>query len=419
MSIAPEELNDAYIKKHLGELNETPQQIVQFRQFLKMDTSSPTNTNPITPSPIPTKVKPPLIDMERIFHAPDLSQQDKMLLNEYQSYLKDTWVDGLKDDKGRIEYLISEHEEFMQRTEKVLNVLKKAPSLEREFEALKMLYVKTMESHHKTLESVHKNEWEYETRIKELMPEVQKTRRQALESCVHSISEHLQIEIKRNTNLSEELRTNLLSHAQNMQEITHHIHDKEVLPDEVMRSYGAQMIHALNCLEHLRDYSKSPLFQQMKECSKKLSETKEKSINTTPEQIMQASNHVKERLHQFKKEFQEPKASEVLLLDPKTNEQLLVLIKQTKRCINKIEPGESRLLAEQLLTLVQQVSDYSTASTTQNDVLHKCIDDILPHIQENHQFVHVLSQIKTLIAAPPIVDVLSHESNTALLQGIR
>ncbi len=418
MSIAPEELNDAYIKKHLGELNETPQQIVQWRHFLKMETNSPVNVRATTLASNLKEQKSALIDMERIFHTPDLSQQDKILLNEYQCYLNDTWVDGLKECQGRTESLIAEHEEFMRRTEKALQLFKKAPSLEREFEALKMLYIKTMESHHETLESLHQNELAYEEKMKELMPQLLKARRHALESGVHSISEHLKVEMKRHTNLSKELKTSLLSHAQNMHEIKHFIKDKEELSDEMMRSCGAQMLHAVNCLEGLSDYSKSPLFQQIKEYSKEQSEIKEKVIKTAPEQLRQASNQVKERLHQFKKELQEPKVSEVLL-DTNTKEQFRVLTKNAMRIIEGIDVKENQLPIEQLITVLQRLSSSSDASTVRIKELHQRIDAALPHVHDNPEFVQVLSQMKAQIIAPAVLDALSQEPNTAPLQAMR
>ncbi len=41
MSIPPQEVNEDYIKKHLGTLNTPPQQIVQWRDFLNLKQNTP------------------------------------------------------------------------------------------------------------------------------------------------------------------------------------------------------------------------------------------------------------------------------------------------------------------------------------------------------------------------------------------
>ena len=73
-----------------------------------------------TPAEIPTpqKDRNTLLNMERIFLAA-LTQEDKLMLHEYQRYLNDVWIPGL----SRMGLLIKEHEEFMLRTETALRVI--------------------------------------------------------------------------------------------------------------------------------------------------------------------------------------------------------------------------------------------------------------------------------------------------------
>ncbi|MDR3443441.1 MAG: hypothetical protein P4L65_10565 [Legionella sp.] len=364
-----------------------------------MDLNAPTNARNTTSPGITDENITELIDMERVFQAPDLSQENKVLLNEYQRYLKNVWIDGLNErQKGNTGDLIGEHVEFMQRTESALRLFKKAPSLEKEFTALKTLYIKTSESHQELLDTLHQNDVEYETRMKELMPQLQKARREALEECIRNLSEHLKIEISLNPRLSKELRNNLQTHSQALQKMNEFIQSKEELSDDIMRSCGVQMLQALDCLEPIRDYSESALFQQMKDYSKKQAEIKVEIIKTQPVQLIQASNHVKERLHQFKKEFQEPKASE-RLFSPEEKEQLETLIDKVECCINGIETEGGKVSLKQLVEMLNQMIEAPKLSQEQAEAFQKGIDKAVPHIKTNPELMQALFEINTSMKA--------------------
>jgi hypothetical protein len=398
MSIAPGELNDAYIQKHLGALKETPQQVVQWRQFLTMEPNTPQKVNETAPKPAPKEEDKTLIDMKRVFHAPDVSQEDKMRLNEYQRYLKETWVHGISETTG---HHIAEHEEFMQRTEEALRLFQKAPSLKKEFEALKTLYIDLSESHYKMLEELHQNDIAYERQMKEVMPQLKKAQRGALEDCLHIIEKRLEMELTLNPDLSEDHQKNLLRHQQAIQEMNHFIQDKEELSDEMMRSCCTQINHAISSLESVREYSSEPQFQQVKQFSKEQSEKKEKISTSAPERLAHAAQQVKERLNLFKQEFNKPESSEIHL-DSKMKEQLESLSKKIDRFTDSIETDEDKDSLKSLSTTLQKMSESSSISKEQLESLHQEIDKALPRIDGNQGLAQALSDIKTLIKADPV-----------------
>lgn len=406
MSVAPEEINDAYIKKHLGDMNKPPHQVVQWRDFVKMELNTPKNVVDTPPAPTPKEEHAPLIDMERVFKAEGLSQQDKRDLNEYQRYLKDVWIDGIKELKGRAgdsQLLIDAHEEFVQRTESALRIFQKSPSLAKEVEALTTLYVKETESHQKMLEELYQNDSDYETQMKELLPKLQKAQREALEDCIHCLSEHLEMEFRHTPMFEKERYSNLQNHLNTIQEIKSLVEGEEKLSDEMLRSFGSQMAHALKDLESIRDsYSKSPLFQQMKDFSQDLSQKKTSITKTATEQLKQAGNNVKERLQLFKKEFMPPKAAEPVesfALSILQKNQLKLISCKLNRIKEPVETEEGQSSLEQLAKKVQELSAAPSVSKEHIEELHQCIDKATPHIKDNHGLIQVLFEIKISTSA--------------------
>jgi len=428
ISVAKDELEDDYIKKHLGELHETPQQVVKWRDFLAIKPNIPQTS----PEAVPLEITTPegaapkattqssqneqikrLIDMERVFDAPELSQEDKIQLNEYQRYLKDTWVYVSPGSEKNTQYLITKHEEFMQRTETALPVFKKAPSLEKEYEALKMLYVGTTETHLKLMEELRQNDIAYETQLKKLLPQLLKAKQEALEDCLSFIEERLEEHATRQLDLSLEHQESLLKQQQSMKEIKQFIEEQPELTDEMLHSFCTQAQHMMSFLESINDnQTDTQPFQERKKFLAEQSEKKLNLVKTAPEILVQTSNHIKERLNQFKKNFQEPKTPE-LLLDADAKEKLDALMMKVDRFIKTIKTEEGRKPLEQVFTTMEQIYESSRASKEQVDKLHQDIDNALLG-QDNPPLAKLLSKIKDVIKTPSISAPLSQEENNLL-----
>ncbi len=120
------------------------------------------------------------------------------------------------------------------------------------------------------LEKLYQNDLDYETKMKELRPQHQKTIRKVMDESLRWISQHLETERTLNPDLSKAQHDNLNHHTKAMHEIKSLLQRQEELSDEMRRSFGAQIGRAITCLESIKDYSNSPLFQKMKEFSQGL-----------------------------------------------------------------------------------------------------------------------------------------------------
>ncbi len=428
MSIPPQEVNKDYIKKHLGTLNTPPQQIVQWRDFLNLKRNTPTNEADTLLQPTsktfvdeptkreisPKKERAPLIDMECVFQSDALSQHDKVHLNEYQHYLKEVWIKGaikLKEHAGDTEYLITEHEEFMQRTEATLRLLKNDPSLKQEYEALTSLYTNEMESQQHLLEELYQNDLDYETKVKELMPQLQKANRQAMDECLRWISQHLETERTLNPDLSKAQHDNLNHHTKAMHEIKSLLQSQEELSDEMRRSFGAQIGRAITCLESIKDYSNSPLFQDMKKFSQEQCVPQSRPTYTNTERLLHASSQVKQRLNQFKSELQDPNDTEVSL-SAELKEQLGSLAIKIKRSAAGLEAENVNDALKKLSNLVEKMSTNAKTDFSELNTLKQTLEESLPHIENNPGLVKAITELKKQMKASMEPIPLPNEHHT-------
>lgn len=401
MSITPDE---GYISRHLGTFSEPPHQITQWQDFLKMNLNAPSHKIDTQPKTTP------LIDMERVFNAEELSQQDKAQLNEYQRYLQDRWIGGLKELKehsGDTEFLMRSHDEFLQRTESAIRLLRKSPALNNECEALIALYTKTAQTYQKTLDGLYQNDLAYETQVKELMPKLQQAQKEALEECVQELSRHLHTALESTSDLSQEQQTRLKQHQNTLKDLDALIKSSETLSDEMRRAMGAQMLHALNDLESIKDYSKSPLVQHMKEFAKEQSVAQSQMTQTNSEGLLHATTQVKHRLNQFKSELQAPVDSEVAL-SAELKEQLSALAEKTKQFITglELEAKEIPAALNELQTQLNKVSTQTNASTKEWTTLKQHLDDALPHMESNRSLTKACTALKnqmstSILETPP------------------
>ncbi|MFJ1269973.1 hypothetical protein ACD661_15550 [Legionella lytica] len=400
MSINPDE---QYITQHLGSFSESPRQVVQWQEFLKMELKTPSHSLD-TDKPNSNKERAPLIDMERVFNSEELSQKDKSQLNEYQRYLQDDWIGGIKELKkhsGDTEFLMRSHEEFLQRTESAILLLRKSPTLKNECEALISLYMKTTQTYQKTLDGLYQNDLAYETQVKEVMSKLHQAHKEALEDCTHELSKHLQLALNSTVDLTETQQNTLKKHLSVMSEIDAILKSPEPLTDAMRRSFGTQMLHALNDLESINDYSKSPLFQHMKEFALEQSVAQNKITQTNSEGLLRASTQVKHRLNQFKSELQAPADSEVAL-NSELKDQLNSLKKQTGEFIDEIEleGKEIPLTLKELRTQLNSVSTKSNISTTEWDALKQHLVDVLPQIESNRSLTKACTALKKQMSTP-------------------
>ncbi|USQ15551.1 hypothetical protein J2N86_16140 (plasmid) [Legionella lytica] len=403
MSITPDE---DYISRHLGTFSEPPHQIAQWQDFLKMNLNAPSHKIDMQPKTSEQRV--PLIDMERVFNTEELSQQDKAQLNEYQRYLQDGWIGGLKELKehsGDTEFLMRSHDAFLQRTESAIRLLRKSPALNNECEALIALYTKTAQTYQKTLEGLYQNDLAYETQVKELMPKVQQAQKEALEECVHELSRHLHTALESTRDLSEAQQTRLKQHQNTLKDLNTLIKSSETLSDEMRRAMGAQMLHALKDLESIKDYSKSPLVQHMKEFAKEQSVAQSQMTQTNSEGLLHATTQVKQRLNQFKSELQAPVDSEVTL-SAELKEQLSALEKQIERFVEGLDTGELPPTLEKLGSHLNDLSTKTSASLKEWDALKQHLDDALPHLEHNRSLAKACTALKnqmstSILETPP------------------
>lgn len=403
MSITPDE---GYINQHLGTFSEPPHQIAQWQDFLKMNLNAPSHK--INTQPKPPEQRVPLIDMEQVFNAEELSQQDKAQLNEYQRYLQNGWIDGrkeLKEHSGDTEFLIRSHDEFLQRTESAIRLLRKSPALNSECEALIALYMKTAQTYQKTLDGLYQNDLAYETQVKELLPKVQQAQKEALEECVHELSKHVQLALRRTVGLTETQQITLQQHLNTLSEIDTLIKNSETLSDEMRRSFGTQMLHALNELESIDDYSKSPLVQHMKEFATEQSVAQSKTTQTDSEGLLHASSQVKHRLNQFKSELQAPADTEVTL-SAELKEQLSALTEKIGRFVNELNTDKTPSTLIELHSQLNDMSEKTSVSTKKWDTLKQHLDDALPHLESNRSLAKACTALKnqmstSILETPP------------------
>ncbi|CAM4376487.1 MAG: hypothetical protein LEGION0403_FIIPPAGN_02063 [Legionella sp.] len=392
MSITPDE---GYINQHLGTFSEPPHQMVEWQEFLKMALHTPSHGADTQPKA--TEQRASLIDMERVFNTEELSQQDKAQLNEYQRYLQDRWIGGLKELKehsGDTEFLMRSHDEFLQRTESAIRLLRKSPALNNECEALIALYTKTAQTYQKTLEGLYQNDLAYETQVKELMPKLQQAQKEALEECVHELSRHLHTALESTRDLSEEQQTRLKQHQNTLKDLDALIKNSETLSDEMRRAMGAQMLHALKDLESITDYSKSPLVQHMKEFAKEQSVAQSKQTETNSEGLLHATTQVKQRLNQFKSELQAPVDSEVTL-SAELKEQLNTLEKRIEEFIDELDAEKVPSALKELRSQLKNTSAKTSTSTREWDTLKQYLDDALPHIESNRSLTKACTTLKS------------------------
>ncbi|CAM4489562.1 MAG: hypothetical protein LEGION0403_FIIPPAGN_02507 [Legionella sp.] len=400
MSITPDE---GYITQHVGTFSEPPRQLAQWQEFLKMELKTPSH-GVDTDKPNSNKERPPLIDMERVFNSKELSQQDKAQLNEYQRYLQDVWVGGineLKKHSGDTGLLMRNHDEFLQRTESAILLLRKSPALNSECEALISLYMKTAQTYQKTLDGLYQNDLEYETKVKKVMSKLQEAHKEALEECAHELSKHLQLALNCTADLSESQQATLKQHLNTLSEIDALIKSQEPLSDEMRRSFGAQMLHALKDLESINDYSKSPLFQHMKEFAQEQSVAQSQITQTNSEGLLHASTQVKQRLNQFKSELQAPANSDVMF-SAELKEQINALAEKTGQFITglELEAKEVPSALNELQTQLNEASSKISTSTREWEALKQRLEDALPHIESNRRLTKACTALKSKLSAP-------------------
>lgn len=399
MSISSDALNDAYIKQYLGTPKETPQQIIQWRQFLTLPSATPEKTHDVSANPPTQEEKKPLIDMERVFHAPDLSQEDKLVLNEYQHYLQETWEHSVIDARTQPGPHIEAHQVFMQRTEEAMRVLHKTPSLQKEYDALTKLYIDIGESHYKMLDELYQNDLDYEKKMNGLLPDLQKALVGAIQDCLHATTQRLEL-YEQNAPLTEEQQKELVLHAQAMQEVAQLVEGKDLLPGDMARSCCAQLSHAMNFLASVSECSKEPLFQQMRQFAKEQAEKKDSVKKTSPEHMAQAAQQVKERLAQFKKEFQQSEAANIPVT-PQMKKQLEALDKKLDRFMNSIEIDTDKKSIRQLRSTIKKISESTSLTKAQLDSLNQSIERVLPLTKEQPGLTKALIDAQKLAKTEP------------------
>ena len=342
MILAADEPNAAYLKKHLGELKEIPRQLSQWIQFLKKEID-------IT------------IDMERVFQSPNLSQEHKIQLNEYQRCLKEK---GPQQDD---EQLDERHEEFMNRTETALDLFKKSPDLTKEYGILNNLYIGGTESHIAKLEQ---NDITYEKKKNELKLNTNQTLREALERCITVIADSLKL--KQNIPLTEQRKNELQDYVQTIENIRHLIASKDPLSDDIMRSCCSQLHDAINYLETSARHSNTSTFETEKTFLKDQSEKKSLIPLSVPVSSRNATERVKERLMKFKKEFQ-PQASNVSL-DSKTKDVRAVDLMLQHKDAKNIEVlfDKEKLWYEEQAKTIQSKKNYN--ANNPDPLLHDSLE---------------------------------------------
>lgn len=399
---------DKYIKKHLGTPEQPPQQITQWRDYLNL-------TQQANPDSAKEEV---IFDFRRIFHAPELSKEEKNALNQYQKYVRAHKADVqlmLMTDTDTKTHL-SLGEEFIVRTKEALYILKKAPSLQHEFEVLKNMYQGALEGHQQLIEKAQATERVRDTGMREILSQLQSAKQYVLIDSLGIIKKRIN-DIKHMgiPPLSEEQLVEAAAHQAKLENLLQSIKDDETLSKEEMQPFGQPLIDALSFLERIepeknrsRSTSEASQFDVMRDFAEELAEPSSQDECSKTQVLADASRGIKAHLREFKRVFQGAQESE-FVLDDEAKARLKEAIEATKECSPNITAAGAKTALTELTEKMQAL--YSTSATNKADIeaLHEQIDKVLPFVQEQTELAQALSDIKSNIGVPPALEIVSPE----------
>lgn len=406
ISLSALETPDEYIKKHLGSIKKNPEQVTQLHEFLN-----------IKPSALQ------LIDVQKILKTAEMSSTDKAKLTEYQTYLNE-WAHEPPANGTGTEILLAQQRLFIEMTASVLSILKKTPSLSKEYEALKGLYEGELKDNKHMLDNLYKNEVDFERKRSDILAKLNDAKKVVIEEGINQLKNGFTVlKCASDTHLSSEQWKELDHHEAFLKDMEKFIQKTPRLSDAQIKSYSMKLTQIANVMEPFLQ----PVFKKekipfdmntMKSSFESVSKPTQFRMQLQDiERLKQGSEHIVESFNRFKKEYGGVKdpIDAVVAINMKGKEQIKALASKAENFISEnIEPEHEKI--NQLIKLLKKHVDVASINKESLSELKQCIEAAIPLLKDHTELTQTLSELShnATPKSEDILEVIDDETTSKL-----